>query len=129
MAGRRCAEWRFPTAKQAKAEETARRLAEAQRQRVRVDDEEAWWAAVLDDPRAAARPTPLQSKSLGEIRQQRLRVACFKCFRVVEITRDDAIARYDSGSAWKNVAMHLLADGCQHRTGRHEEDGCWPDYK
>jgi hypothetical protein len=22
----------------------------------------------------------------------------------------------------------LLDDGCQHRTGRLEEDGCWPDW-
>jgi hypothetical protein len=21
-----------------------------------------------------------------------------------------------------------LDDGCQHRTGRHEEDGCWPEW-
>lgn len=42
MAGRRAADWRFPTPKQAKAEETARRLAEAQRRRAGVTDEEAW---------------------------------------------------------------------------------------
>jgi hypothetical protein len=23
----------------------------------------------------------------------------------------------------------LLDDGCQHRSGRHEEDGCWPDWR
>jgi hypothetical protein len=42
--------------------------------------------------------------------------------------RADAIARFDVGSLWKHVATHLLADGCQHRTGRHEEDGCWPEF-
>ncbi|MCK1616394.1 hypothetical protein IVA96_06920 [Bradyrhizobium sp. 159] len=47
MAGRRCAEWRFPTAKQQRVEETARRLADAQRRRVSVDDDEAWWQAVI----------------------------------------------------------------------------------
>lgn len=47
MAGRRAADWRFPTQKQQRIEETARRIAEAQRRRISADDEEAWWAAVL----------------------------------------------------------------------------------
>jgi hypothetical protein len=34
--------------------------------------------------------------------------------------------RYDVGSLWKEIAVRLLADGCEHRTGHHEEDGCWP---
>lgn len=128
MAGRRCAEWRFPNAKQQKAEETARRLAEAQRQRVHVDDDEAWWAAVLSDPRAETR-RPLACRSLAEIRASVLRVECLKCFRVVQIAREEALRRYDGGSLWKEVAMRLLGDGCAHRTGRHEEDGCWPDFR
>lgn len=129
MAGRRCAEWRFPTPKQQRVEETARRLAENQRRGVSVDDEEAWWAAVLDDSRAAAPVRPLASKALREIRQQTLRVACLKCFRAVEISHEEALRRYDGGSLWKMVALRLLADGCAHRTGRHEEDGCWPDFR
>lgn len=55
MAGRRAADWRFPTPKQARAEETARRLAETQRRRADVADEDAWWASVLADPRAETR--------------------------------------------------------------------------
>jgi hypothetical protein len=31
-------------------------------------------------------------------------------------------------AVWKDVAQRLLDDGCQVRTGRHEEDGCWPDF-
>jgi hypothetical protein len=126
VAGRRCAEWRFPTAKQQKTEETARCLAEAQRRRAGVDDEEAWWQSVLADQRAETRK-PIGSRTLAEIRASVLRVECLKCFRVVQLTREEALARYDGGSLWREVAMRLLADGCAHRTGRHEEDGCWPD--
>ncbi|MGY2938450.1 hypothetical protein ACVWZ6_008052 [Bradyrhizobium sp. GM6.1] len=128
MAGRRAADWRFPTPKQAKAEETARRLAEAQRRRAGVTDEDAWWAAVLADSRAETRK-PIGSRTLAEIRDSELRVECLKCFRVVALSREEALARYDGGSLWREVAVRLLADGCQQRTGRHEEDGCWPDLR
>jgi hypothetical protein len=29
---------------------------------------------------------------------------------------------------WKDVGKRLLDDGCQVRTGRLEEDGCWPRF-
>jgi hypothetical protein len=29
----------------------------------------------------------------------------------------------------KDVAQRLLDDTCQVRTGRHEEDGCWPSFE
>ena len=128
MAGRRAADWRFPTVKQQKAEETARRLAELQRRRDGVTDEDAWWASVLSDPRAVT-SRPRADRTLAEIRSSDLRVECLKCFRTVEITRAEALQRYDPGSLWKEVAVRLLADGCMHRTGRHEEDGCWPDFR
>lgn len=129
MAGRRCAEWRFPTAKQARIEETARRLAENQRRRAGVTDEDAWWAAVLSDPRAEASRKPIAQRTLAELRASVLRVECLKCFRVVAIERAEALKRYDGGSLWREVAMRLLVDGCAHRTGNHEEDGCWPDLR
>lgn len=69
------------------------------------------------------------SPDIAEIRASILRVECLKCFRVVQIAREEALRRYDGGSLWKEVAVRLLGDGCQHRTGRHEEDGCWPDFK
>ena len=128
MAGRRCAEWRFPTAKQQKVEETARRLADNQRRRVSVDDEEGWWASVLADPRAAT-TRPRADRTLAEIRSSELKLECLKCFRVVAISREEALRRYDGNSLWKLVAARLLGDGCAHRTGRHEEDGCWPDLR
>lgn len=67
------AEWRFPSAKQQRAEDTARRLAEAQRQRDQVSDHDAWWAAVLADPRAST-PRPSPARRLAEIRADLLRV-------------------------------------------------------
>ncbi len=30
---------------------------------------------------------------------------------------------------WKDVGMKLLDNGCQERTGRLEEDGCWPSFE
>jgi hypothetical protein len=126
IAGRRAADWRFPTAKQQKAEETARRLAELQRRRAGVTDEDAWWKAVLADPHAVT-TRPRADRTLAEIRSEDLRVECLKCFRVVSLTRAEALARYDPGSLWRPVAIRVLADGCMHRTGRHEDDGCWPD--
>ncbi|WP_245428156.1 hypothetical protein [Bradyrhizobium sp. MOS003] len=83
---------------------------------------------MLSDPRAETR-RPIGSRSLAEIRASVLRVECLKCFRVVEISRENALKLYDGGSLWKDVATRLLADGCAHRTGRHEEDGCWPDLR
>ncbi|WP_256805741.1 hypothetical protein [Bradyrhizobium sp. Bra64] len=103
-------------------------MAEAQRRHVSADDEEAWWASVLSDPRAETRK-PIGQRSLAEIRAAVLKVECLKCFRVVQLAREEALRRYDGGSLWKEVAMRLLADGCAHRTGRHEEDGCWPDLR
>jgi hypothetical protein len=52
MAGRRCAEWRFPSQKQAKAEDMARRRGGGAPAR---SDDDAWWDAVLSDPRAVAK--------------------------------------------------------------------------
>ncbi|MBN9007565.1 MAG: hypothetical protein J0H40_19380 [Rhizobiales bacterium] len=126
MASRRCADWRFPTEKQARAEETARRLrANAPPTRT---DEECWWDSVLSDPRAAT-PRPSPARSLKDIKSELLRVECLRCMRIVEIQRLDAVRLYGGEVTWKAVGQKLLDDGCQHRTGRHEEDGCWPDFR
>lgn len=93
MAGRRAADWRFPTPRQQRAEETARRLADAQRARVSADDSEAWWASVLSDPRAATmRPSP--AKTLARFRRRSFAVECQRCFWVVEELRRDLVARW-----------------------------------
>lgn len=131
MAGRRAAEWRFPTEKQQRAEETARRLADAQQQRDQVSEHDCWWASVLSDPRAStSRPSP--ARRLAEIRADLLRVECLRClrcFRIVEIARTEAVRLFGGDTTWKDAGRRLLDDGCQHRTGRHEEDGCWPDFR
>jgi hypothetical protein len=127
MAGRRAAEWRFPTPKQQRAEEAARLMRSAAPATTRTD-EECWWAAVLADPRAeTTRPSP--ARTLGEVRSSELRVECLRCFRILEIARDDAVRLYGADARWRDVGGRLLADGCQFRTGRHEEDGCWPDFR
>jgi hypothetical protein len=127
MAGRRCAEWRFPTEKQQRKEAMERRLRREPADPARSDDD-CWWDAVLSDPRAAAPSRPTPDRQLGDIPQARLRVECLRCMRVVDIRRDDAIGLYGAGSIWRSVGQRLLDDDCPHRTGRHEEDGCWPDF-
>jgi hypothetical protein len=37
--------------------------------------------------------------------------------------------RYGVHAIWKDVGCKLLDDRCEHRTGRHEEDGCWPSWR
>ncbi len=197
MAGRRCADWRFPTEKQAKAEETARLMMRAAQgvrrqeaastpaflpppdaadvrnsggnrrsgpaslppadvsfvgQDARSDPRtlhpaglrtpsfddpgpagelpDAYWDAVLEDPRAAGRPwLPVSQMRLSEIPREILRVECLRCFRCVEIQRLDAVKLFGPHAVWKDVGNRLLDNGCQVRTGRHEEDGCWPDFR
>ena len=44
----------------------------------------------------------------------------------MEIQTADAVRLYGGNAVWKDVAQRLLDNTCQQRTGRHEEDGCWP---
>jgi hypothetical protein len=55
-----------------------------------------------------------------------LRVSRRRCERTVEAQTADAIRLYCGNAITKDVAQRLLDDTCQQRTGRHEEDGCWP---
>src|SRR4030088_1743818 len=128
MAGPRPADWRFPTQKQQKAEVTAKLMAEAQRRRAAGDDKDAWWQSVLSDPRAVT-STPAPARLLGEIQAAVLRVGCERCGRPVEIRRDDAIAKFGADAKGRQVGQRLLDEGCEMRTGNHEEDGCWPDFR
>ena len=41
----------------------------------------------------------------------------------------DAVRLYGGNAVWKDVAQRLLDNTCQHRTGRHDEDGCWPAFE
>lgn len=136
MASRRCAEWRFPTDKQVKSEEAARQRLDTTTAALpspavgpadRMPDD--YWDAVLSDPRARARPgVPIQNRRLSEIPRHVLRVSCRRCDRIVEVQTADAIRLYGEHAVWKDVGQRLLNNGCQQRTGSHEDDGCWPSY-
>jgi hypothetical protein len=131
MTNERPASWRMPSPKQ--MEKLAR---EAARQPDAKPDPapgdplpEELWDSVLADPRAAGRPPlPIQQCRLSEIPRHLLRVECMRCARIVEIQKADALRFYGPHAVWKDVGQRLLDQTCSNRTGRHEEDGCWPDW-
>ena len=87
-----------------------------------------YWESVLKDPRADPTGAQMRQRRLSEIQRHVLRISCRRCERTVEIQTADAV-RLDGGNAlWKDVAQRLLDNTCQQRTGRHEEDGCWPGF-
>jgi hypothetical protein len=92
-----------------------------------------YWQAVLDDPRADAKPKTaapsIRMQRLSEISQQILRVSCRRCARIVEIQKADAVRLAGADAVWKDFGRRLLDDTCQQRTGRYEEDGCWPSFE
>jgi hypothetical protein len=91
---------------------------------------EEYWDAVLCDPRAQVRTgTPIQQRRLSEIPRYVLRVTCRRCDRIVEIQTAAAVRLYGAHAIWKDVGGRLLDDGCRERTGRLEEDGCWPSFE
>lgn len=87
-----------------------------------------YWDSVLKDPRAQADGARMRQRRLSEIQRHLLRVSCRRCGRTVEIQTIDAIRLYTGNAVWKDVAQRLLDNTCQQRTGRHEEDGCWPRF-
>ena len=132
MTNERPASWRMPSPKQ--MEKLAR---EAPRQPNREKPDpgpgdplpEELWDAVLADPCAAGRPPlPIQQCRLSEIPRHVFRVECFRCFRIVEIQKADAVRFYGPHAVWKDVGQRLLDQTCSIRAGRHEEDGCWPGW-
>ena len=84
-----------------------------------------YWESVLKDPRSSASST---QKRPPEIERHVLRISCRRCERTVEIQTADAVRLYGGNAVWKDVAQRLLDNTCQQRTGRHEEDGCWPGF-
>jgi len=141
MASRRCADWRFPTEKQARAEDTLRRMQQnAPAVSVQAAPSpahgpsdtmpEEYWQVVLAEPVARTRPAtvPIQNFRLSEIRRPILRVGCRRCDRTLEIQTADAKRLYGENVTWKDAGRRLLDDSCQQRTGSHEDDGCWPSY-
>ena len=88
-----------------------------------------YWDSVLKDPRAGASGVQMRKRRLSEIPRHVLRVSCRRCERTVEIQTVDAVRLYGGNAIWKDVAQRLLDDTCQQRTGRYEEDGCWPAFR
>lgn len=95
----------------------------------RDDMPDEYWRALLDAydqtvPPGRSRP----GRRLCDIPQHVLRVSCRRCERIVEIQKVDAVRLYGQQANWKEVGQRLLDNTCQNRTGRHEEDGCWPAF-
>ena len=88
-----------------------------------------YWESVLKGPRAGTTGAQTRQRCLSKMQQHVLRVSCGRCERTVEIQTAGAVRLYGGNAAWKNVAQRLLDDTCQQRTGRHEEDGCWPAFE
>ncbi|TCU65505.1 hypothetical protein EDE08_113119 [Bradyrhizobium sp. R2.2-H] len=88
-----------------------------------------YWESVLKDPRADDSGAQKRQRRLSEIKAHVLRVSCRRCERTVEIQTADAVRLYGANAVWKDVAQRLLDNTCQQRTGRHEEDGCWPAFE
>jgi hypothetical protein len=130
----RPASWRMPTPKQmAKLAADAFGGEAFATRPVGPADEmpQEYWQAVLDDAVANTRPTgsPIQKQRLCDIEQHVLRVARHRCGRAIEIQKVDAVRLAGAQAVWKNVGQRLLDDTFQQRTGRHEEDGCWPSFE
>ncbi|WP_208610667.1 hypothetical protein [Bradyrhizobium shewense] len=126
----RPASWRMPTPKQMEklaAEADRRRAPTAAAPDAPLPAE--YWESVLKDPRAGATVAQARQRRLSEIKGQVLRVSCRRCERTVEIQTADAVRLYGANALWKDVAQRLLDNTCQQRTGRHEEDGCWPAFE
>lgn len=92
-----------------------------------------YWQALLDDAgahRGKSGPAGAgRLLRLDEISKHLLRVACQRCGRTVEIQKADAVRLYGPEAVWKDVGQRLLDNTCSNRTGRHEEDGCWPQFE
>ncbi|MCC8971725.1 hypothetical protein [Bradyrhizobium brasilense] len=126
----RPASWRMPTPKQMEklaTEVDRRRAPSAAGPDTPLPAE--YWEAVLKDPHAGATVAPARQRLLSEIKAHVLRVSCRRCERTVEIQTADAVRLYGANAVWKDVARRLLDNTCQQRTGRHEEDGCWPAFE
>ncbi|PSO26472.1 hypothetical protein [Bradyrhizobium sp. MOS002] len=130
----RPASWRMPTRKQMDriASAGGRRAAPARGLAPEDDLPPEYWQALLGDARvhrnsSSPRPSECQLR-LGQIPAHLLRVGCRRCGRTVEIQKIDATRLYGLDAIWRDVGQRLLDGTCSQRTGRHEEDGCWPSY-
>jgi hypothetical protein len=128
----RPASWRMPSTKQMKKMAAARRSKAPATPALAPDNDlpPEYWQALLEDAGAEVAPSEssVAALLLTEIPLHLLRVSCRRCSRTVEIQKVDAIRLYGERAIWKDVGQRLLDDTCTQRTGRYEEDGCWPFY-
>ena len=125
----RPASWRMPTPKQMEtlAAEAARQPGPLAAAPTPLPAE--YWESVLNDPRAGATGAQMRQRRPSKIQRHVLRIGCRRCERTVVIQTADAVRLYGRNAVWKGVAQRVLDNTCQQRTGRHEEDGCWPTFE
>lgn len=89
-----------------------------------------YWQAILNEVSADRAPQgpSVRIQPLANIQRHLLRVGCSRCARVIEIQKVDAVRLYGPDAIWAAVGKRLLDNTCQVRTGRSEEDGCWPTF-
>jgi hypothetical protein len=128
----RPASWRMPSVEQMEKMAAAPGRKAPAAPALAPDDDlpPEYWQALLKNANAEIEPSgsSMAALRLTEIPQHLLRVSCRRCSRTVEIQKVDAIRLYGQHAVWKDVGQRLLDDTCTQRTGRHEEDGCWPFY-
>ena len=127
----RPASWRMPTPKQMEKMTAAVRRSRLPAPGLAPNDDlpPEYWQALLDDPRVETKP----GHSAGALRlfqlpHHVLRLGCSRCGRLLEIQKVDATRLYGADAVWKEVGQRLLNKTCTQRTGRYEEDGCWPTF-
>ncbi|WP_156795583.1 hypothetical protein [Bradyrhizobium icense] len=129
----RPAGWRMPTPKQMEklAASLGGKAIGARPLGPQDEMPDEYWQAVLNDAYVGNRPLgqPSAGQRLSEIPQHVLRVSCRRCERILEIQKADAIRLYGQQASRREVGQRLLDNTCQNRTGRHEEDGCWPAFE
>ncbi|MCP2216210.1 hypothetical protein ABIF16_008145 [Bradyrhizobium elkanii] len=128
------ASWRFPTQRQMQklgsSPKTGRNTPPAPAVGPADELPPEYWQSLLQDRRADAKPGPSGApQRLDQIPSHLLRVGCRRCGRTVEIQKADAVRLYGRDALWKTVGQRLLDNTCTQRTGRHEEDGCWPTFE
>jgi hypothetical protein len=121
----RPASWRMPTPKEIEklATEAARPRTGDLRPADPLPDE---YLAAIQADRVESPRGAIAQQRVSDIDRDFLRVSCRRCGRQVEIGAADAARLYGRDARLNDVARRLLNATCRSRTGRYEEDGCWP---
>lgn len=105
----------------------ARRLAKAQQRRVSVDDDEAWRAAVLSDPRAAT-----TAGAGAQARRDRVGEAARRVPALLQGRRGAAPQSHRPLGIGRVMARRRPAPAqrkLRDHDSNHEQDECWPDFR